>query len=253
MDEKPWRDVHRRIVALDRNWEKIRFRKAAIADIRLFLIEKCAEVPHLFTLARLFRDEMTRQDLWSALVPVERALSRTKITDVDILSHDREARFSKAAVFPFSVLADNFRSALNLGGIFRTAECFGLSEIILTGYSPAPSDPRVAAAALGTESQIPYRRFGRALEAVTALQGEGKQCVALETVENAPNLNAFSWPFPAVLILGSERFGLDPETVAACDGVVRIPMYGGKNSLNVVTAFAIAAYAARTAFERGMK
>ena len=54
-------------------------------------------------------------------------------------------------------------------------------------------------------------------------------------------------------MLGNERFGLDAEVISACDGVVRIPLYGCKNSLNVVTAFGIAAHEIRRQFEQREK
>lgn len=241
-DEKKWRVIHRRLLALDAAWEEPA-RADAIASLRADL-EALAAEPRLHALARLFRPGMTRRDLWAALVPVERGLSRVKVTDIDILTADSPPAAAPSRA-PLAIVADNIRSAMNMGGLFRTAECFGLEEIILTGYSPSPEEPRVAAAALGAEQWVPWRRFERAREAVEALQREGKRCIALETVASAPVLDEFSWEFPAVILLGSERFGLDPEVVEACDGVVRIPLYGRKNSLNVVSACAIALHAAR--------
>ncbi len=238
-DEKNWRRLHQRLLALDAALDP-----ASIAALRRDL-EALPHEPRLHALARLFRPGMTRQDLWAALVPVERALARIKVTDVDILTADSPLA-APVSLPPLAVLADNIRSAMNMGGLFRTAECFGLEEVILTGYSPSPEEPRVAAAALGAEKWVPWRRFDRALEAVKTLRREGRRCIALETVASAPALSEFAWDYPAVVLLGSERFGLDPQTVEACDAVVRIPLYGRKNSLNVVSACAIALHAARS-------
>ncbi|MCL1910378.1 MAG: hypothetical protein FWG05_05530, partial [Kiritimatiellaeota bacterium] len=56
---------------------------------------------------------------------------------------------------------------------------------------------------------------------------------------------------PSAVVIGNERFGLDPETVALCDGAIAIRGAGTKNSLNVVCALSIALFA-RTEFQTGM-
>ena len=249
--EKAWRDVHKRLTALDRGWDKPRFREAAVADLARFLRERCAGVPHLADLARLCRPGMTRQDLFALLAPCERFLKRVKVTDVEILSADRPALATPAPRLPLTVIADNFRSAINVGTLFRVCDCFGVSEAVLCGYTPAPDDGRAKAAALGAEDWVPWRREAHTLDAVRALQAQGRKVIALETVPDAPTLEDWHWDFPCAIALGSERFGLDPDVVRACDAVMRIPMYGRKNSLNVVMAFTLVAHAARVAYERG--
>jgi len=84
------------------------------------------------------------------------------------------------------------------------------------------------------------------------LRQHGVWTVALETVAHAPCVGEIPWRFPCAVVLGNERFGLDPGTVAACDGTARIPAYGTKNSLNVVTAFAICAWDARRVWNQGV-
>ena len=191
---------------------------------------------------------MTRQQFWSVLVPVEREVARIKITDVDILDADLPADAAAGAPMPVTAVVDSIRSAFNVGGIFRTAECFGVREVVLCGYSPLPDCPQVAKAALGTERLVAWRYAENIRAVIAELKASGIACLALETVAGAPDIAAFSWTFPCALVLGNERFGLDPEVVAACDGAVRIPLCGRKNSLNVVTAFAVAAHEVRRQF-----
>ena len=250
--EKPWRDTYKRLIALDQGWEKERFRKVAIADLHRFLTERCAHVPHLGDLVRLVRETMTRQDLFAMIVPCERELKRVKVTDVEILSHDLTEPQPDHPRMPLTVIADNFRSAINVGTLFRVSDCFGIEEAILCGYTPDPSDGRAKAAALGAENWVPWSRVPRTLDAVRAVQARGIPVIALETVEGAPTLEAWQWQFPCAIALGSERFGLDADVVQACDGVMRIPMYGRKNSLNVVMAFTLVAHAARQAFQASL-
>ena len=77
----------------------------------------------------------------------------------------------------------------------------------------------------------------------------GRRVVALETSARAVPLREARFGFPALLLLGSERFGLDPDVVASADECVAIPGHGAKNSLNVVSAFAVAAAAMRAAWD----
>jgi len=243
-----WLHAFERLQAIDRSWSALASddRARALAEARVWMEDQADAVPRLAALARLLTPEIDRPRFWHVLVPVEREVARHKATDVTILDTDADGALAVPPPMAVSVVADSLRSAMNLGGIFRTAECFGVREIVLTGYSADPaSDSRVAAAALGTEQQVPWRRIDRAIEAVARLRGEGLQVVALETVAGAPPPEAFDWRFPCALMLGSERFGLDPDVVAACDGVVRIPLFGRKNSLNVVSAFAVVAHALR--------
>ena len=50
---------------------------------------------------------------------------------------------------------------------------------------------------------------------------------------------------PIVLVVGNEVTGVDPGILAICDQTIMLPMQGVKNSLNVASAFAVAAYALR--------
>ncbi|MEI7898925.1 MAG: RNA methyltransferase [bacterium] len=245
-----WREALGRLRALDKAWEEPVARQHALLACRKWLAAQTAW-PRLACLARLLEPDITRQQFWCVLVPVEREAARCKITDVEILDADLPPEHpSPAPPLPLTVVADSIRSAFNLGGIFRTAECFGVSEVVLCGYTPLPEQPQAARAALGAEKLVPWRQVEDIREALAGLKAAGTRCLALETVAGAPDLAEFTWPFPCALVLGNERFGLDTEVLAACDGLVRIPLYGRKNSLNVVSAFAVAAHEIRRQFER---
>jgi len=244
-----WREAQQRLRLLDGAWEEAGARRRALCDCRDWLAAQTA-LPRLAGLARLLTPEITRRQFWSVLVPVEREVARGKVTDVDILDTDLPpGSAAPAPPLPLTVVADSIRSAFNLGGIFRTAECFGVRELVLCGYTPLPSQPQAARAALGTEKLVPWRYVEDIRKAIAGLQAEGLRCFALETVEDAPDLADVAWPSPCALVLGNERFGLDPAVIRTCDGVVRIPLFGRKNSLNVVTAFAVAAYVIRKRFD----
>lgn len=247
-EQKLWHETLDRLRALDAAWADEPERPAALAACRVWIAGQTT-LPHLCKLARLLEPAMTRQQFWSVLVPVEREVARSKVTDVDILDADLPADAAVGKPMPLIVVVDSVRSAFNLGGIFRTAECFGVRELVLCGYSPLPDQLSVAKAALGAEKLVTWRYAEDIRSVLAELKALGTSCFALETVAGAPDIATFAWPFPCALVLGNERFGLDPDVVAACDGAVRIPLYGRKNSLNVVTAFAVAACEVRRQFE----
>lgn len=249
VEQRIWREALERLRALDAAWADEPARLRELGACRDWIARQTV-LPHLAKLARLLEPAMTRQQFWSVMVPVEREVARLKVTDVDILDADLPAGTAQGASMPLTVVVDSVRSAFNLGGLFRTAECFGVSGLVLCGYTPLPDQPQVAKAALGTERLVAWRYAEDVRAAIAGIKAAGVPCFALETVAGAPDLAAVAWPFPCALVLGNERFGLDPEVVAACDGAVRIPLYGSKNSLNVVTAFAVAACEVRRQFER---
>lgn len=248
--QKIWRDALDLLREIDGLWENAELRTGRIQDCRDWM-ELQDELPRLTALARLLSSDMTRRQLWSVLVPVERAVTRLRVTDVDILDADLPEGNRQGDVMPVKVVVDSARSAFNIGGILRTAECFGMEEVILCGYSPLPDQPQVAKAALGSADLVKWRYVESVRDTVAQLTDEGVICYALETVEGAPSIDEVEWSFPCALVLGNERFGLDPDVVELCSGgPVRIQLYGAKNSLNVVSAFSVAAYEMRRQCER---
>jgi tRNA G18 (ribose-2'-O)-methylase SpoU len=243
-EQRLWREALDRLRALERVWPDDAARERERAACRAWLAEQRA-LPRLAGLARLLVPGLTLRQLDCARVPVERAVARLRITDVEILDADLPSEaVPSAPPLPLTVVADSIRSAFNVGGLFRTAECFGVRELLLCGYTPPPDQPQAARAALGTERLVAWRHAGEIRAAIAELRAEGVTCLALETVAGAPSVAAFEWPFPCALVVGNERFGLDPDVVRACDAAVRIPLAGRKNSLNVVSALAVALFAA---------
>ena len=218
-------------------------RDRAIAAARRHF-ESCGD-PRLAKLARLLAPGMSDASLLAALVPVERAASRAFVTDADLGISTADATAPGRPRLPLVAVADNLRSAFNVGGIFRTADAVGAEAVWLCGYSATPEHPAVRHAALGADETVPWRTFANVRDAVAELRAAGRAVYALETSASAIPVESFAFGAPCGILLGSERFGLDPEVVRDADAVLRIDTFGAKNSLNVVCAFAVAAYAAR--------
>ncbi len=141
---------------------------------------------------------------------------------------------------------DNLRSALNVGAIFRTADGAGISRLYLCGITPQGDNPKVLKTALGAEAAVAWEHRWNIMDAVQELKQNGVQLWALEggnhTVNLFGTLEHIRIEQPIALIVGNEVSGVDPSVLEHCDHRVYIPMSGIKESLNVATAFGIAAY-----------
>jgi tRNA G18 (ribose-2'-O)-methylase SpoU len=142
-----------------------------------------------------------------------------------------------------AVLLDNIRSAWNVGSIFRSADGFGFRQIYVCGISPTPENEAVTKTSLGAEDSIPWSYHKDAVKLVRGLKHEGWRILALEEHARARLISSEHALENAVLIVGNEITGVDPELLDLCDGILEIPMRGDKKSFNVAVAFAIAAYA----------
>lgn len=204
---------------------------------------EAATDPRLANLARLLVPGLSPRGLLAVSVPVERVAARARVTDADmgITGEDRPNR----TPFPMVVVADNLRSALNVGGLFRTADAVGAEALWLCGYSATPGCPQVDRSALGAQDAVPWRQWGDVREAIAELRTQGTAVYALETSTQAHPVEHHDFTFPCALLVGNERFGLDPDVAADADALLRIDTFGTKNSLNVVAALAVAGFAAR--------
>ncbi len=141
---------------------------------------------------------------------------------------------SESTFLPISIVLENLRSAFNVGSILRTTEAFRLGQLLFTQQTPFIDNPKVLKTALGAEQYVtclPCPDFSELPRPI----------IALETVENAPLIQDFQFPRSFTLLLGNEETGLSAHSLSQADIILKIPMFGYKNSLNVGCAFAIVA------------
>jgi len=150
---------------------------------------------------------------------------------------DRETPLCKPK--PYAVLVHNLRSAYNVGSIFRTADCFGFSEINLSGYTPGIEHPALKSAARGCETWLKNSRWESPLDCINFYKEQNYQIIALET--GGESIDCFKWPQKFLLVVGNEELGIAKELIVLCDHKISIQMKGRKASLNVSCAFAVAA------------
>ena len=140
-------------------------------------------------------------------------------------------------------ILDNIRSIHNVGACFRTADGAGLRHLYLCGITATPDHRKVAKTALGSEQAVAWSYHPNALHLAGQLKETGYQLWALEGGTHAENLLTTTILDERIaLIVGNEVSGVDPALLVMCDQIVALPMRGIKASLNVGTAFGVAAY-----------
>jgi len=138
---------------------------------------------------------------------------------------------------------DNLRSVFNVGSIFRTADGCGVKKLHLGGITPPPTHPGMAKTALGADQHVPWSQYWDGLSGILTFKKEGFEIIGLEYTSVSKPIFEYQNPGrPILLVVGNENHGIDPEILDASDKVIHIPMAGYKESLNVSTAFSIAAY-----------
>lgn len=157
------------------------------------------------------------------------------------------------SVIDIALIAHDIRSCHNVGSLLRTADGLGVQHICLTGYTPYPkydNDPRlphiankvdrqIRKTALGAESSAPWQHIENIHDAIDTLRDKGFKIVGLEQHDNAIQLPKYTPPNKIALLLGREAEGLAEELINTCDELIEIPMFGQKESFNVVQAAAI--------------
>ena len=134
----------------------------------------------------------------------------------------------------------------NVGAAFRSAAALGIDAVLVTPHCADPLYRRSVRVSMGTVFQVPWTRIDH-WPALDELHAGGFTVAALALSEDSVSLGEFS-ASPAcsgadsrvAVVLGAEGDGLAPRTIAAADAVVRIPMAGAVDSLNVAAAAAVA-------------
>jgi tRNA G18 (ribose-2'-O)-methylase SpoU len=152
--------------------------------------------------------------------------------------------FRDAEKMPLVVVLDDVRSMHNVGSVFRTADSFRVSEVVLCGITGCPPHAELHKTALGAEDSVSWRYFATALEAVACLKEEGYRVYSVEQVEHSTKLPSFV-PEKGVkyaVVFGNEVKGVHQEVVDASDGCLEIPQLGTKHSMNVSVTAGIVIY-----------
>lgn len=150
------------------------------------------------------------------------------------------------------VVLEDLTNHTNVGAVFRAAAGLGVDAVLVTPRCADPLYRRSVKVSMGGVFAVPWTRLPRWPAELDELREQGFTVAALALAAGAVDLDALAAAPPdrLVLMLGAEGDGLAPATVAAADVVVRIPMAGDVDSLNVASAAAVAFWATRPSATR---
>jgi len=136
---------------------------------------------------------------------------------------------------PLFLLLDQLSDVRNFGAIIRTAECTGVSGIIVQKKGGAPVNGDTVKTSAGAIFNIPICKVDHIKDAVFYLQSSGiKVIAASEKTENT--IYDVSLNEPCAIVMGSEGRGINPSVLKICDEIAKLPILGEIESLNVSVA-----------------
>lgn len=135
----------------------------------------------------------------------------------------------------------------NVGAVFRSAAALGVDAVLISPECADPLYRRSVRVSMGTVFAVPWTRLEPWPGGLELLRDRGFTVAALALTDDAVTLDELvaAPPERLALVLGTEGDGLSRHAIDAADVVVRIPMAGGVDSLNVAAASAVAFWATR--------
>jgi TrmH family RNA methyltransferase len=128
----------------------------------------------------------------------------------------------------------------NLGTILRTSDAVGSGGVSLLGHSTEPYYPEAVRASIDA---IFAQRVAQATLPQLAAWKQAQACMMVGTSGAAQaDYRTYTYRFPLLILMGSEQHGLAPDEMALCDALVRIPMVGRSDSLNLAVATGVVLY-----------
>ena len=144
---------------------------------------------------------------------------------------------------PFLVVLDQIQDPQNLGAICRTAECAGVSGVVIPERRSADITAAVCKASAGAVEYLAVARVRNIADFLAEAKGAGVWCYGADA-GGRMRYDEVDFAGGVALVLGSEGRGLRPRVAAACDALVAIPLRGRIESLSVSAAAAVLLYAA---------
>lgn len=136
---------------------------------------------------------------------------------------------------PLFLILDQISDARNFGAIIRTAECTGVTGIIVQKAGSAPVNGDTVKTSAGAVFKVPICKVEHIKDAIFYLQGSGIKTIAA-TEKTDQNIYDVTLNEPVAIVMGSEDRGINPSVLKIVDEKAKLPMFGSIGSLNVSVA-----------------
>jgi RNA methyltransferase, TrmH family len=155
------------------------------------------------------------------------------------------------AAEPTTILvANRVRDPGNLGNMIRIADAAGAGGLVICAESADPYNPKTVRSTAGSLFHLPFSVGMDTSRALGDLKKAGYIVLATDAHSGTVIWEA-EWPERLALVMGNEAWGIPSEEEALADKMVRVPLFGKAESLNVSAATAVLLYeAARQRRER---
>jgi 23S rRNA (guanosine2251-2'-O)-methyltransferase len=149
---------------------------------------------------------------------------------------------TEASTTTFLLVVDGVTDPQNLGALLRSAECAGVTGVVLPRHRSAHVTPTVTKVAAGAVEHVRIAVVPGVPGALQELQRLGVFTVGLDERGAEPLFGLGLGDRPLALVIGAEGRGLAPLSRQRCDVLARIPLQGSIDSLNVSAAGAVAMF-----------
>jgi 23S rRNA (guanosine2251-2'-O)-methyltransferase len=170
-------------------------------------------------------------------------IAAAKYADADELLDTLEAKIGTSDP-PLALGLDAIEDPRNMGSILRTAECAGVHGVFIAERRAVGLTGVVAKVAAGALEYVPVARVTNLVRLIEQLKARNIWVVGAAG-DARQSYTDWDWTLPAAIFLGSEGHGLHRLVREHCDTLVRIPVCGKLDSLNVSVAAGVLLYEAR--------
>ena len=164
-----------------------------------------------------------------------------RISPIKFYELDELGEIIKKSKNPFILILDQINDVRNFGALIRTAEISGVNGIIIQNSSSAPINSDTVKTSAGAIFNIPICKVNHIKDAIYHLQSLEISIISASE-KSEKNIYDADFKKPLAIIMGSEQKGINKSVLNISDEVVKLPMYGEIQSLNVSVACGVFLY-----------
>ncbi|ATA67823.1 23S rRNA (guanosine(2251)-2'-O)-methyltransferase RlmB [Capnocytophaga cynodegmi] len=196
---------------------------------------------------------LKQEQIIASYVPIEKLNRLTKKNHQGVVANLSPVEYHnfenlvittiESGKIPLFLILDHLSDVRNFGAIIRTAECTGVSGIIIPKRGSVSITADTIKTSAGAAFNVPVCKVDNLKDAVYYLQGSGiKTIVATEKTDKL--LYDVSMTEPLAIVMGAEDVGVSPALIKLADDKAKLPMTGEISSLNVSVACGVFLYEA---------
>ncbi|EGQ22417.1 MULTISPECIES: TrmH family RNA methyltransferase [Sporosarcina] len=240
--------------SLVKHWKKLVTTRKERDQTNEFLVEGFHLVEEAIKHKDLVIQLLVREDLdipahWDVPIieltaAVSKEISETEQTQ-GVFAYCKQPQYDEADHHEWKrlLLIDAVQDPGNIGTMIRTADAAGLDAVVLGKGCADPFNPKTVRSAQGSHFHIPVVR-GELMPWLERLKSNNIPIIGTG-LQEAVSLNEITAQSEFALLVGNEGSGVDPDLLSKANQVVKIPLYGQAESLNVAVATGILLYTLR--------